>query len=239
MSNKNIIWKSQLGQDKFVIEKIFNNKKNGTFVEVGAHDGVHLSNTVSLEKFFSWSGVCVEPSRGSSNIIKRRKAVLFNVCVGPLEFENQIVRFREYMPYEISRAIFEDLYDPPHYAKDLEMESGKYWDRLKKCKTLDSVLSESNIKNNIDYISIDVQGSEWLVIKDFPFNKWNVKVFTVANDMFQGGGKEKNRNKTKSLMEKNGYKLKKVFSLHELKKENWGKDFDDQILEDLYVKQGD
>jgi len=65
MSNKNIIWKSQLGQDKFVIEKIFNNKKNGTFVEVGAHDGVHLSNTVSLEKFFSWSGVCVEPSRNA------------------------------------------------------------------------------------------------------------------------------------------------------------------------------
>ena len=100
-------------------------------------------------------------------------------------------------------------------------------------------MEESKLEKNIDYISVDTQGSEWLVIKDFPFKKWNVKVFTIANDMFQGGIRKENREKTKSLMESNGYKLKKSFSLHELKKENWGKDFDDQILEDLYVKQGE
>jgi FkbM family methyltransferase len=229
-------WSSQLGQDKFVIEEIFKNKKNGTFVEVGAHDGEFLSNTKSLEKYFSWTGVCVEPSRMSSDLVKRRKSKVFNVCVGPVEFENQIVRFRESSSAEISETIFKDLYEPPHYAKKLETKKDKYWDRLKKCKTLDSILDESNL-NNIDYISIDIQGSEWLAIKDFPFNKWNVGVFTIANDMYVGGRKEENRNKTKSLMEDNGYELKKVFTLNELDRENWGKNFEDKIIEDLYIKQ--
>ena len=237
MSEAKIKWLSQLGQDKFIVEKIFNNKKGGTFVEVGAHDGIHLSNTASLERHFDWGGLCIEPSRSSANIIRERKSKMSNACISPLEFENQIVRLREHSSRELSVTLFEDLLSPPHLAKELEMKENGYWDRLKKCKTLDSVLGEYGIDKDIDYISIDTRGSEWLAIKDFPLKKWNVKVFSIANDMFQGGEKKKNRDNVKSLMENNGYKLEKVFTLSELKKGNWGKDFDDKILEDLYVKQ--
>jgi len=238
-------WFSQCGQDKFVLEEIFFNKKHGNFVEVGAHDGISLSNTFAMELNFSWGGVCVEPSSRSSAILKRRKAQLFNVCACPQELEGQIVRFRENQRVELSHTIFEDLYESPYYAKELEMKENEYWDRLKKCKTLDSILTESkiglkrfpNASNIVDYISIDTQGSEWMIMKDFPFDKWNVRVFTIANDMYAGGEKEKNRNKTKSLMENNGYSLLRMFTVHEIKRDNWGKTFKDEIIEDLYVKQ--
>ena len=238
MKKDTIKWFSQCGQDKFVAENLFNLKENGNFVEVGAHDGVALSNTWVLERYLSWSGVCIEPSSRSTDIVNRRKkSKVFNYCASPRRFENQLVRLREYVNREISHTIFEDLYDPPHYAKKIETKGKEYWDRLKKCKTLDSILVESDIKNDIDYISIDTQGSEWMIMEDFTFDKWNVKVLTIANDMYVGGEKKRNRKKIKSLMEDNGYKLERVFTLNELDRKNWGKDFKDRIIEDMYVKQ--
>jgi hypothetical protein len=51
---------SQLGQDKFV-DDFLNQKENGFFVEVGAHDGSKFSNTKFFEESRNWSGICIEP----------------------------------------------------------------------------------------------------------------------------------------------------------------------------------
>ena len=227
---------SQLGQDKFVIEKIFNKKKDGFFVDVGAHDGGYLSNTATLEKEFDWSGICIEPSRAASFIIRQRKCkAVTGYCASEKKVSGQLVRFREFSPNELSVTIFEDLNEHPFWAKTLE--SGEnYKDKLKKCKTLDEILAENSCPKNIDYVSIDTQGCEWLILKDFPFKEWNINVFTIANDMFHGGIKKENREKTKSLMEKNGYKLKFSFDIEHLNKDNWGKEFNNQTIEDLYIK---
>src|ERR1700730_1429338 len=52
---------SQTGQDKFLNERVFGAKRDGTFVDIGAADGVFLSNTYFFEKELAWCGVCVEP----------------------------------------------------------------------------------------------------------------------------------------------------------------------------------
>jgi len=51
---------SQCGQDKWLIENLFAKKTDGVFVDIGAHDGVTLSNSFYLESL-GWSGVAVEP----------------------------------------------------------------------------------------------------------------------------------------------------------------------------------
>ena len=51
---------SQLGQDLKVLE-FYNNKLDGFFIEIGASDGINLSNTYLLEKNHNWKGICVEP----------------------------------------------------------------------------------------------------------------------------------------------------------------------------------
>ena len=54
--------KSQISQDLFVINE-FDYIEDGYFVEIGAADGLNLSNTYMLEKNFNWKGVVVEPAK--------------------------------------------------------------------------------------------------------------------------------------------------------------------------------
>ena len=41
---------SQYGQDKFLFENFFKEKNNGFYLDIGAHDGITLSNTYFFEK---------------------------------------------------------------------------------------------------------------------------------------------------------------------------------------------
>ena len=52
--------KSQLRQDIFALF-VLNFKKNGFFIEIGAADGVHCSNTYIMEKYLSWNGIWLNP----------------------------------------------------------------------------------------------------------------------------------------------------------------------------------
>jgi len=60
---------SQLGQDLWVLNKL-NHKQNGFFIEIGAHNGIDLSNTYLMETEYSWKGICVECNK---NIIQELK----------------------------------------------------------------------------------------------------------------------------------------------------------------------
>ena len=51
---------SQAGQDRYLNEQFFKNKRNGTFVEIGGHDGWTGSNCVFFEKVLNWTGIVVE-----------------------------------------------------------------------------------------------------------------------------------------------------------------------------------
>jgi hypothetical protein len=52
---------SQYKQDWFLENHIFKGFKNGYFVDVGAHDGKHINNTLYFEENHNWSGINVEP----------------------------------------------------------------------------------------------------------------------------------------------------------------------------------
>jgi hypothetical protein len=47
-------------EDKFLYENIFYNVKNKTFLEIGACDGLMVSNTLFFEKQLNWNGILIE-----------------------------------------------------------------------------------------------------------------------------------------------------------------------------------
>jgi FkbM family methyltransferase len=50
-------------EEEWIVRDFFKDKREGVFVDVGANDYQHFSNTYYLEKVLGWSGVAVEPLR--------------------------------------------------------------------------------------------------------------------------------------------------------------------------------
>src|ERR1700722_9523077 len=72
-------WASQIGQDRWVCENIFRHQRGGFFVDIGAWDGVEISNTLLLERHYGWCGMCVEPmGEAFAKLVKARPK---SVCV--------------------------------------------------------------------------------------------------------------------------------------------------------------
>ena len=79
---KNTGYYSQYGQDKFIHETFFSNKRDGTFVEIGASDGFFISNTYFFEKNLNWKGICIEPNpKLFSSLKKNRNCICYNCCI--------------------------------------------------------------------------------------------------------------------------------------------------------------
>ena len=66
------------------LNDIFQNKRNGFFIELGGYDGITQSNTCFFEKELNWSGILIEPSINQYNKCKinRPNSIVLNyACV--------------------------------------------------------------------------------------------------------------------------------------------------------------
>jgi hypothetical protein len=179
--NNKKLSKSQIFQDLFAY--FFSDcKKIGTFIDFGGGNGVDLSNTYALEKKFKWKGVICEPdNRLHANILAKRKCLLETKPVG--NSLNKNIYF-----------FFKGLYE--------SCTSSSFSPAAKKLKSisLNSLIKKYQLGKNIDYISIDTEGNELDIIKNFNFNKYNVKIFTIEHNF-----KKKNREDIYKILKKNNY----------------------------------
>ena len=170
---------SQAGQDKWVIE-ILKEKMNGFFLDIGAFDGVNISNTYALEKDFDWNGICIEADPETFKLLSEARSCK---CV------NQAISNEEGF-FNFKRA-------------GAGGEINKNGDCVVECKTLRSLLKEHNVPKLIDYISLDIEGHEFNALQEFPFDEYEFVLLTVEHNLYIGN--DTNKKNIKSILEKNGY----------------------------------
>lgn len=159
---------SQAGQDSWVFGEAFNEKRNGFFLDLGAHDGIYLSNTFLLERRYGWNGICVEANPDSfKKLSHNRNAVCVNVCLYSTEGSISFAK----------RGVLGGIVSPDMENKDPGHQTGEVI--TMETKTLESVLSENNAPQEIDYLSIDIEGSEERVLAGFDFNTYRFKCITI------------------------------------------------------------
>ena len=171
---------SQCGQDKFVHEVLYPHKKDGIFVDIGANDGVTLSNTYFFEKA-GWTGLAVEPIPAAfEKLCANRQCAVVQGCVGEMPGK---VKFRAIEGYSEMLSGIVDEYDAKHaerIQKEIKEKGGSYEDIEINCHTLADLLQEHDI-NSVDYMSIDVEGAELSILKGIDFDKVEIQAISVEN----------------------------------------------------------
>lgn len=186
---------SQKGQVDFLINNIFDYENKGLpykkyFVDCAAGDAITYSNTYFLESYLGWKGLLIEPNPiFHKDIEEKRSSKLIKQCIG--SNDGDILNFR--VDNRLLGGLVGDEFDNNKKNRKEELESAEI---IKvETKTLTTVLSENNSPNNIDYLSLDVEGAEEFILKNFDFEKYTFRFITV----------ERPSDTLNILLDKNGY----------------------------------
>lgn len=190
-------YKSQYGQDKWIIEDIFPQFRNGYFVDLAAGDGEFLSNSYILEKEFGWNGICIEPNNTSFNNLKSiRNCICDNNVVLDDTSEIDFIEYEKITDYEhlLSTINGASAVDSP--IKSITKRS---------TKSLNSILDEYKAPDIIQYISLDIEGSEIYVLQEFlPKNNRIILSWSIEINLHSP-----HENLIKDWMQAYGYEISK------------------------------
>jgi methyltransferase FkbM-like protein len=175
---------------------MFPGKRGGWFIDSGAGpDGIRGSNSYVLETEFDWRGLLVGPhSECYKRVNANRSAVVEECCLtdsfGEVEFV--LNEFPELS--SIPRHLSEPNFVAAGYA-------GKKLPKVRApCVPLWELLRRHGAPPVIEYMSLDIEGAEWIALKDFPFAEFRILCMTIE----RGG---KSYDKLRAKLRREGYQL--------------------------------
>lgn len=201
--SKRSLSKSQLFQDLFVLFYL-KEKKNGTFLDFGATDGIENSNSFMLENHFGWTGVLAEPSQQwHKNLINNRpkakiiKDAIYSETGKELDFF--VSDAGELSTLEEFRNA--DATSMPGNAKARNRNG--YVNKVRSISLNDVFLKFFN-GLPIDYMSVDSEGSELKILENFDFKRFGPSVITVEHNSSEYDAS--NEKMLDALFQNNNYK---------------------------------
>lgn len=176
---------SEQNQDHFVLW-ITGQKRQGCFVEFGAMDGLRASNTLVLERRYDWQGVVVEPLPKYRDLLPlNRRCRIDNRCIG--DRSGRVVDF--------STA------DTGGYPGIIGYNSHGASGTVIRVNTvsLEDLLIQHDMPREIDYVSMDVDGAEVMILKSFNFNRRRINIWSIEHNELMA------REEILGIMSQHGY----------------------------------
>jgi FkbM family methyltransferase len=188
---------SQLGQDLAVID-FYKEKKDGFFVEIGAVDGIEISNTYLLETRYNWKGICVEAIPNKfEKLVKNRPN---SKCVSKAVFSESGLK----VPFSICHSL--------ELVSGMNDYLGGNWKSTVEnnrtvievdTMTLTEILDQNEAPLFIDYLSLDTEGTELEILKSVDLNKYTFGLIDVEHNYL-----EEPRKNIRDFLTANGYTFK-------------------------------
>jgi len=168
---------SQKGED-LIIDKMFNGKKNGFYVDVGANNPYDCSNTARFYKK-GWKGINIEPIPNNLSRFKKERPldINLNIGIGTKEGSFDFYEFEEDMLSTFSKNEAEE-----------EIKKGKKLVKKHriKIKKLSNILSKYAKNKEIDFLSIDTEGFDMEVLKSNDWKKFRPKTICIETAQRDG-----------------------------------------------------
>ena len=161
--------RSQDKEDMALYEQFFEGQRDGTFVEIGALDGLRISNTFAFEKAMGWGGVLIEANPEScARLFKNRRGPKVHTLCSAVTADSHPVLFETgedaavFAAVERMSAGFRQKTHPPHMRHNVTVASAP----------LGFLLRALGV-SHVDLFSVDVEGSQDEVLSTFD---WSIPV---------------------------------------------------------------
>ena len=177
---------SQEGED-LILTRILGEKKEGFYIDVGAHHPKRFSNTfLFYEK--GWRGINIEARPGSKKIFDKIRPCDINVEV-PISSEDKILKY--YMYNEPALNGFSEEMSKSRNGlreykiiKEIDLHT----------KTLKDVLDSNMMEGqHIDFMTIDVEGLDYDVLVSNDWAKYKPSIILIEDGEFDLHSMEKSK----------------------------------------------
>lgn len=162
---------SQVKQDEVVYEIL--PKKNGFFVDIGAHDGQFLSNTLWLERQHDWTGLLIEANPDLCKKIDDLKRNAWRLCACLSDSQESVSFIKGGGVGGMADNIDE------HHMKMLDQNNKV----TIPCFGLEQILSTIGVYH-VDFYSLGVEGAEMTILNsiksalrngEFTVDVWSIE----------------------------------------------------------------
>lgn len=166
-----VISYAQEGED-IILQRYFSNKKKGVYVDIGAHHPIRFSNTYIFYKS-GWTGINIDPIPGVKAIFDqvRPKDINLELAINNEETEIEYYNFREKALNTFSKTLAKQYTDA-----NWKLESVLKLNTTPLYKVLDNFFP---VPQNIDFMSIDVEGFEFNVLSSNNWEKYKPKIILI------------------------------------------------------------
>ena len=160
------IYPSEIGQDKWVIGKMFPGVTNGFFLDVGSGHGTIGSNTKALEDL-GWTGICIDPFPTSmeGRTCRMEKVVVSSVA-------GQVVKFHTHSGLGGIADTLGRWKEEASKSPAVELTT----------TTLGEVLARSNAPSFIHFLSLDIEGAELEALRGVPFDRYRFGAMAIEHN---------------------------------------------------------
>lgn len=189
--------------EDYLMNFIFKGKENGNYLDIGAHDGIRASNSYAFSKL-GWKGICVEAHPDYYKICYNNrnndKTKILNVACSNEDNDNvtfysnyrgslstlnpnlNLFYKNNYKEYYVDKDYSNKVINKGFYKNEDDNKKVEHFTNgpiQVKSKKLDTIIEENKDfidVNNIDLVTIDVDGSEEYVFGGFDMLKLKPRV---------------------------------------------------------------
>ena len=193
---------SQWGEDEFIIE-YFKGKQKGIYLDIGCFNPFMYSNTCLLHQK-GWRGINIDINPTSIDLFNIARPNDFNICT---TVNNEKKLFEVYLddPFSPLNTLDSKFYKNLDKSfstnkKNISVES----------KSIDEIISLSDIKTDIDFINIDVEGNDYKILTQIDVQKLKPKLISIETHNVDGSESENFQNINDYLINNNFSIFKRV-----------------------------
>lgn len=191
-------------EDKDIYNKIFKGSDSpGTYIELGAFDGVKESNTRFFDECLGWTGLLIEgnPKKYSQLIANRPNAHKMQFAPSCSQIDENKGKTIGFYSTIFTNAALVGVKSDYEGKENLVVEV--------PCGTLTNAILDVFPDGNVNFFSLDVEGSEPNVLKTLDFSKVKIDVLIAEgwNNNCPRNGECQSRNETRAIMAAAGYKI--------------------------------